>query len=220
MTTNQIDKIFNQLDEWRNLPAYQLERRADIFFSIYLNDIFKSKFRKNVIHIIPEFPIRKSKNSNLSIKIDYVAVCDEGEKVYLIELKTDIRSRTKKQDEDLKEVEKNNLSDLVDGVLELSRVSKSKNKYKNLLSLLSKIGWINCTNGSNTNTIINKKYKLEIVYIQPTNDKYDENVISFNEIINILSDKQDVLTKRFLESLKKWTKNPNEDIDNYSKNTN
>jgi len=49
MTTEKfIDKLFNQLDDWRHLPAYQLERRADIFFAIYLIDIFKSKFNQDI----------------------------------------------------------------------------------------------------------------------------------------------------------------------------
>jgi len=40
MTTETlIDELFDKLDEWRSLPAYQLERRADIFFAIYLKDI-------------------------------------------------------------------------------------------------------------------------------------------------------------------------------------
>lgn len=28
-TKNMIEKIFCNLDDWRNLPKYQLERRAD-----------------------------------------------------------------------------------------------------------------------------------------------------------------------------------------------
>ena len=29
-------QLFDRLDEWRDFPNYQLERRADIFFSLYL----------------------------------------------------------------------------------------------------------------------------------------------------------------------------------------
>jgi len=31
-----INELFDLLDDWRNLPSYQLERRADIFFAIHL----------------------------------------------------------------------------------------------------------------------------------------------------------------------------------------
>jgi len=87
-----IDKIFSQLDDWRYLPAYQLERRADIFFSIYLTDIFKSKFNQDIEYIIPELPVRigtlykhsKFNNPNLSFKIDYVAVCNKTNKFILL----------------------------------------------------------------------------------------------------------------------------------------
>lgn len=30
----KIDALFNLLDEWRCLPKYQLERRANIFFAL------------------------------------------------------------------------------------------------------------------------------------------------------------------------------------------
>jgi hypothetical protein len=31
-----LNQMFEMLDRWRHLPAYQLERRADILFAIYL----------------------------------------------------------------------------------------------------------------------------------------------------------------------------------------
>ncbi len=35
-TVDPLDIIFRHLDHWRHLPSYQLERRADVFFSVYL----------------------------------------------------------------------------------------------------------------------------------------------------------------------------------------
>ena len=214
MTTEKlIDKLFNQLDEWRYLPAYQLERRADIFFAIYLTDIIKSKFNQEIDFIVPEFPVRigtvyknrKFDNPNLSFKIDYVAICNKTNKVYLVELKTDDGSRREKQDNYLNAVKSNNVPDLVDGVLEIYKATTSKKKYDNLLSLLSQIGWVNIENKINTS----KKYDIEIVYIQPNTDNSDKIIITFDEISNILSNNQDELTKRFVTSINKWTTNPN-----------
>jgi hypothetical protein len=61
MTTNdsKINQLFNNLDVWRHLPAYQLERRVDIFFSLYLAEVLQKKFNlPEVPVLIPEFPIR------------------------------------------------------------------------------------------------------------------------------------------------------------------
>ncbi len=39
----QIDTLFNRMDAWRHLPNYQLERRADLFFSLYLPEVLEAK---------------------------------------------------------------------------------------------------------------------------------------------------------------------------------
>ncbi len=53
-----IHLLFNLLDDWRTLPAYQLERRADIFFAIYLDKILEKHKGVKINLIIPEFPVR------------------------------------------------------------------------------------------------------------------------------------------------------------------
>jgi hypothetical protein len=57
----------------------------------------------------------------------------------------------------------------------------------------------------------NKKndYNIEIVYIQPNNNKAENNVITFLVIYEWLKHKTDPLTVRFLKSLKEWRENPN-----------
>ena len=52
-------KLFDLLDDWRYLPAYQLERRADVFFGMHLKEILHKKYGSEIDEIIPEFPIRK-----------------------------------------------------------------------------------------------------------------------------------------------------------------
>jgi hypothetical protein len=39
-----IQQLFENLDSWRHLPAYQLERRADVFFSVYLHPMLAERF--------------------------------------------------------------------------------------------------------------------------------------------------------------------------------
>ena len=69
---NKIEKIFSNLDIWRKLPKYQLERRLDIFFTIYLKEIVEV-FYKEILNekdiklsevIIPEFPLKKDDVAN------------------------------------------------------------------------------------------------------------------------------------------------------------
>ena len=98
---SRINAIFDNMDVWRNLPAYQLERRADIFFSIYLPEILFYKFGAKVEGVIPEFPIRVGTihheiDINKSFKVDYFAKASK--KIILVELKTDEGSRRNEQD--------------------------------------------------------------------------------------------------------------------------
>lgn len=212
-TENLIEKIFTLLDEWRNLPAYQLERRADIFFALYLPRIIEQKFGVTIEYIIPEFPVRigniypkaKLEYQNRSFKIDYVAISEKRNTVYLIELKTDDSSRREKQDWYLKSAKNNNIQDLIDGILKIYQATNSKKKYGNLLNLLADIGWVD------KDLKINKShdYVIEIVYIQPNFIQSNETIISFDEIAHFLSKEEDVLTKRFVKSLIEWKTNPN-----------
>lgn len=214
----QINKLFDLLDDWRILPAYQLERRADIFFAIYLPDILKDNFGVDIEFIIPEFPVRvgtvapnTKSNPNLSFKIDYVAVSNSKKTVYLVELKTDVGSRRDNQDWYLERSKTINIKALVDGVLLITKVTSSKKKYRYLLDLLSKVGWVDNSTYQN----ISHDYTIEIVYIQPTDLKIEKeemnnSIITFGDIQKSLSAFDDGLTKRFLQSLKRWEINPNE----------
>ncbi len=215
MTTEiLIDELFDRLDEWRGLPSYQLERRTDIFFAIYLKDIIRKKYNQTVDYIIPEFPLRigniysdfKLSNPNLSFKIDYLVVCNSTRKVFLVELKTDSNSRREKQDKYLTTAKKLNIKNLVDGVLKIYEATSSKKKYENLLNILSRVGWLNTETMSNIST----DYEVSILYIQPNPGKETEDVITFTDLIKYLSSNNDKLTTRFIKSLKEWTKNPND----------
>jgi hypothetical protein len=58
-TESHINQLFKKLDAWRHLPAYQLERRADIFFSLYLAEVLQKRFSLEATPVlIPEFPCR------------------------------------------------------------------------------------------------------------------------------------------------------------------
>lgn len=152
-----ISDLFCQLNSWRHLPDYQLERRADIFFALFLPEVLGKHFGICINPIlIPEFPIKKvavapwlakSRRDNRSIKVDYLALQKSpdgkfAEQAFLVELKTDIASRREEQDKYLGYAVDAGLQKLIKGVLEICSVTRQKSKYVHLLYLLSKANLI------------------------------------------------------------------------------
>jgi hypothetical protein len=194
------------MDVWRNLPAYQLERRADIFFSIYLPEILSCKFGAKVEGVIPEFPIRVGTihhdiDINKSFKVDYFAKASG--KIILVELKTDEGSRRDKQDWYLERAKEVGLVELLDGVRKIYKATNSKKKYEYLLGLLQDLGFI-VIDENGTFEIAQANYVIQIVYIQPNNPNKQDNVITFQEISEIIEKHGDELSLRFSKSLLKW----------------
>lgn len=215
MSKLEIDNLFDLLDKWRLLPAYQLERRADIFFAIYLPQILKEELEnQQILKIIPEFPIRigtiyPNIPVNKSFKIDYMVITNR--KVLLVELKTENTSRRMKQDEYLEKAKEVNINKLIEGLIEIYKATSSKIKYNRLMKELEEIEWVKKQNGKWKNTSQDKK--LEIIYIQPEyNNKIDKEktVISFDKVAEIVTKNNTAISSRFAKSLLKWKKNSNE----------
>ena len=98
-STSALVPIFDLLDRWRHLPAYQLERRADIFFALYLPGIIEHALGVKVDpRVIPEFPIKRE-DSRKSKKVDYFLISEDRSRALLVELKTDMGSRREDQDD-------------------------------------------------------------------------------------------------------------------------
>ena len=211
----QIEKIFEILNDWRLLPNYQLERRADIFFALYLPEIIKQKFDIEITYdnIIPEFPLRKgtvsekekdSRSRNLSYKVDYTVIT--ATKVFFIELKTDTNSIRNSQIEYLIDSQKANWKTLIDGILDIVKASKST-KYNHLLKKLREDH--KCIDENNQNIAENKPIEpIKIVYILPQEDELLKEkeipMITFAEVIEAIKGNKDELTRHFVESLNKW----------------
>ena len=218
-----INEIFNALDDWRYLPSYQLERRADIFFAIHLKEILLKICKTEIDEIIPEFPIRKgslpeflkynnksSKNykPNQSFKIDYLAYSKSKNLVYFIELKTEMGSRNKKQDWYLKEAKKLGMNKILEDLKPIQNASNKngRKKYNYLFEKLVELEWFD---GFDEKFKISKApFNIEIRYIQPIIEDTDDNkelIITFQNIIDKLKDDSNTeLTKRFLNSLTNW----------------
>src|SRR5688500_7039898 len=103
-TQTRIEQLFRHLDRWRHLPNYQLERRADIFFSLYLPELVAEKVGRPICPtVVPELPILCSliwsdRQGMKSVKADYLMIAEDRSEAYLIELKTDVNSRREVQD--------------------------------------------------------------------------------------------------------------------------
>lgn len=152
-----ISDLFSLLDRWRHLPNYQLERRADIFFALFLPEVLRAQLRNSDCcveinpELIPEFPIKEN-GSNRSKKIDYLALSMCGERAFLVELKTDMESIDPEQIQFLKDAACRGVGKAISG---LKSIAKSKSvmnspqirkKYFHLFSVLEQLNLIDIPN--------------------------------------------------------------------------
>lgn len=210
---NTINQLFDRLDHWRTFPTYQLERRADIFFALYLPEVLEKLYGFHVDKILPEFPVRygdvhpEKEDWNKSYRIDYVAVDKNQKKVLLIELKTDNKSLRKTQDEYLETAKSLNIPGLIKSFMQIREASRSKKKYRNYLDEMVKTGWIE--ESENGLKVSENSFEMEILYIVPDATKMDgKNCITFKQIAEILAENEDEVSERFAQSLKTWQTNP------------
>lgn len=206
---SRIERLLGSMDAWRHLPAYQLERRADIFFSIYLADLLQERFGLSIADVVPEFPIRigtiHPKNSalNLAFKVDYLVKVSGASTVYFIELKTDDSSRRSTQDWYLGRAQEVGMAGLLDGIRLICAATTSKKKYRRLLGKLHDMGLIALAHDG-TFTVPPAPRDIKIIYIQPNNKEGRDNVISFCDAAAIIGQYGDDLSQRFAQSLTDW----------------
>jgi len=141
---SRIDDLFDRLDRWRRLPGYQLERRADLFFSLYLPEVLEQCLGLAAEpSLIPEFPAKQS-TSNRSDRIDCLAVARDGsgtvDQVVLVELKTDKKSLRTEQFEYLVRAAVAGPAGLLRGLEAIRRATRAKKKYGYLVTMLEEAG--------------------------------------------------------------------------------
>lgn len=224
-----LDEIFENLNYWRNFPSYQLERRIDIFFSVYLNEIIENWFQYNkesiVLNtlIIPEFPIKKHlieklDTSNKSYKVDFVCFSKNLNEVFLVELKTDMGSRRNNQDKYLIGAQEVGIKKMLEGLVDIFQNSKSRKKYYYLFNALENIGLVELpkdlkkkvfSRSRHQKKLIQKikiypnKIDTRVIYIQPNvgNNLNHEEVITYDFVIEVLNKKNDKFSRLFLTHL-------------------
>ena len=140
-----LEGVLCLLDRWRHLPAYQLERRADILFAMFLPEVLATHFELEAEPtIVPEFPIKELTNFR-SKKVDYFAYASDGRHSFLVELKTDKESVSKsrrnflKQKKFLQAAESKGLARLVCDTVNVAMHSPYMQKYVHLLWRLQEL---------------------------------------------------------------------------------
>lgn len=223
-----LNKLFSFLDDFRPLPNYQLERRTDIFFAIYLKELMEKRTGGKISDVmIPEFPlwrgiVHEGYKPLLSYKIDYVLFSEDFTKMYFVELKTDSLSRRVSQDEYLVKAKEVGFGVMLEGLISIFNATKSKRKYYHLFEKICRTGLVempgdlkDCIFGDVQDSKkifqmiksikINKQQPdVEIFYIQPLGE--GEEVINFEYFADFLGGYDDDFSRLFREHLLKWTK--------------
>ncbi len=205
--SDPINQLFANLDSWRHYPSYQLERRADVFFSIYLPGFLKEKRGYDVQIIIPEFPIRvgtihPKADINKSFKIDYLVKVNNPSRVLFIELKTDNSSRRPKQDWYLNEAKKAGMQSLLSGLKKIYAATNAKDKYQHLLRGLETANLIRLSSKKGFE-VVDDENEITVLFLQP-NSNGDDNTITFGEFAEYVGNNEDELSQRFSKSLREW----------------
>lgn len=223
--SEMINAIFDRLDQWRHLPNYQLERRADIFFSMYLKGFLEQQIKLTLSDIIiPEFPLKRDLiwpdlPTNKSVKVDYVLFAKDKSKALFVELKTDSSSRRDEQDEYLSKAREVGFHRFVEGFKDILLATSTHQKYFHLAKMLAVLGFLQLPNGieeylyPSPRPGLTKQLKqievtdlqpeIEILYLQPKSNG-DAGVKSFDQFAAYVAQFDDVLSQRFAQSLNRW----------------
>ena len=230
MTHPDMSALFDLLDRWRHLPSYRLEPRADAMFGLFLPDALDRHLAPRGIAvdpwIIPEFPLRQI-GSNRSDKADFFAVSRDREYAFLVELKTDMRSLSGRQEDYLKRAVERGLGELLHDIVSMAK-AKAKNakarrrKYFHLLQDVAALQLITLPRELEERiyddgrrqgisgcieqiTIPAALPKIEVIHVLPKKEKATEGMdcICFESFAAVVEDRGE-LGRRFAASLREW----------------
>ncbi len=230
---DRIDAVFDRMDVWRHLPKYQLERRSDLFFSLYLAEVLESRLGLPMhAEVTPEFPIHKATiypghRGEDCCNIDYLALSADGIQPVFVELKTDQASRRVQQDDYLLRAQEAGLPALLEGICSIFRAPKrrppDRHKWFALLLHLEALGLLRVPNGlrdimaatnhrgaaaaSKEIVVTAPATTPQIVYVQPhADDSGGVTAISFEDYAEVVARHSDPVSQRFAASLREWAR--------------
>ncbi len=220
-----LDALFRNLDRWRHLPNYQLERRADIFFSIYLKPLVE-EFTGVALEdeMVPELPIRRDLiwtdvTSSQSVKVDYALFAKDRSRVFFVELKTDGASRRERQDHYLETVQRLGFQKVLEGLRSILLATSAHQKYHHLSSALARLGYLNVPSdlaeyihpeprvGLSARLaqieVVPMSTAIEVIYVQPEVHGEDR-CIDFARFAEFVGRHSDPVSQRFSQHLLRW----------------
>ena len=222
---NSIEAVFTLLDRWRHFPAYQLERRADIFFAVYLKAIVEAFVGEPLLDtVIPELPIKRDliwpeRKSSQSVKVDYALFPRSRDRVYFVELKTDAGSRREDQDTYLTRAKAIGFRAILAGLLDINLATKAYQKYYHLIATLADLGFFalpgdieaylfpkprrGLTKRLHDIELVSIDPAIDVIYVQPEATDGDR-VISFADFAAHVRKNDDPLSQLFAEHLMRW----------------
>lgn len=210
-----IELLFGQLDRWRCLPDYQLERRADLYFSLYLPEVLEAVLGDPIRQdLVPEFPI-KQLDSNRSDKVDYLAATTDGTKLVFVELKTDCNSTRSEQFKYLCRGAQKTGAELFDELSTIRKASKARPKYDALIVAARTMGL-----PETRVKVVGDNHPVVLISPRADFKGRDEaielfesagvpfHVVTFEQFRATVLKHHDPLSRRFGQSLDHWWKNP------------
>lgn len=222
---DKLAEAFALMDRWRHLPAYQLERRADIFFALYMKKIIEAATGAVLdAEMVPEFPLKREliwpgRPSNQSVKVDYVLFAADRSRVFFVELKTDQTSRREEQDYYLERAHEVRFRAFVQGLVEMAQHTNQYGKYYHLLHTLARLGFMmlpveledfvypqvrpGLSALFREVRVAERDPEIEVFYVQPRADG-DRRCIGFDTVAGIVGRHDDDLSRIFASYLLRW----------------
>lgn len=221
---SSLEAIFSTLDDWRHLLGYQLERRVDIFFAMFLPKVIAKKFdlQESDLCIIPEFPYGKADDSAKHQQVDFAVFSNISKRLTLVELKTDIGSVDPDQLDAMREIRsvKKLICDVIE-IVQSARKGSVQKKYTHLVCRLSALGLIDNLDRKNIKWESSRpgiaaafkeielgseicKWEKQLVLISPCNKEMEGfSKIDFSYFAEVIKD-CDEMGKTFAKYLREW----------------
>lgn len=222
-----ISELFEQLDTWRHFPAYQLERRADAFFALYLREVLEEVSGVPLSPIvIPELPLRRGTlwlgENNQAVRVDFALFAKDGSRAYLVELKTDLASLRERQDAYLERARGIGLRPIVEAIVrDILPATVEEQKYVHLVAALAQLGLVELPPELEPAffpvlrrdrakhvariRVCEREVPIELVYVQPLAIARASSIcVDFERFASVVKRHPDPFSQTFAAYLLRW----------------
>jgi hypothetical protein len=161
-----VEVLVQQLDHFRRFPKYALERRIDVFLSLFVEEFLSTRFGAPVRMVAPEFPLQGEGN-HLGTHVDYLLRREGPHPAWLfLELKTSADAVSREQLATYRAAREYGMRhwrrDLLSSRNAVSGDAPRKSRYNRLLEQLAKAGaW-------------QGEHPIEVVYLSPPSELFAE----------------------------------------------